>query len=411
MTAADIISGEGMHEALDAKASPDRGETPHDRQKISAVVISYNRADLIGTCLRALSFADELIVVDKSSTDGTADMAAPLADRVISVPWSPTVEESRAFAVETCAHEWILCLDDDECLSLAAVRFIEEELRAPRADIYALPQRHYILGIHSEEAYYWPEHQPRLFRRGAVELRPTVHGGTVSAPGARTYHVPPDGGVCIHHLSHKDVAQWIEKANRYTSRPDRLRADDGGRDLVAFAHARIDAFIAQTKTGDRGGYPAAVAVLRAVYDIIDRLKTWESEEGLDGDASFQAICRELEAEYAVALPRRAVRGRSAVGIHSRGDGRRGGRRGPGGAEHGRPGARDRIPAREPAPRSRRVRACPAPRRRDHRAAAPGFRAGAPGFRAGAPGRERDSSRSAPAPARSTVSPWPKPPPG
>ncbi len=322
MTAADIISGEGGH--FDPKVSPegDGGGTGR-RQKLSAVVISYNRADLIGTCLRALSFVDELVVVDKSSTDGTAQIAASFADRVVSIPWSPTVEESRTLAVETCAHEWVLCLDDDECLSVGAARFIEEELRAPRADIYEVPQRHYILGRHSEEAYYWPEHQPRLFRRSAVELRPTVHGGMAPAPGARTFQVPPEGGVCIHHLSHKDVAQWIEKANRYTSQPDRLRADDGGRDLVAFAHARIDAFIAQTKSDDRGGYPAAVAVQRAVYDIIDRLKTWEREEGLDGNAAFEAICRQLQSEYARALPAREGAGlEQVVSSHGWEDGAR-----------------------------------------------------------------------------------------
>jgi len=69
------------------------------REKLSAVVVSYNRALLIGTCVRALGFADEVIVVDKSSTDGTAEIAARYADRVIIVPWSPTVEETRAFAV------------------------------------------------------------------------------------------------------------------------------------------------------------------------------------------------------------------------------------------------------------------------------------------------------------------------
>ena len=38
------------------------------REKLSAVVVAYNRAPLIGTCLRALAFADEVIMVDKSST-------------------------------------------------------------------------------------------------------------------------------------------------------------------------------------------------------------------------------------------------------------------------------------------------------------------------------------------------------
>lgn len=116
------------------------------RAKLSAVVISYNRAAIIGTCLRALAFADEIIVVDKSSTDGTADIAAQLADRVIVVPWSPTVEATREYAVAQCRHEWVLCLDDDECLNAAAVLYIDQELRAPRADIYFIPLRHYILG-------------------------------------------------------------------------------------------------------------------------------------------------------------------------------------------------------------------------------------------------------------------------
>ena len=45
-------------------------------ETLSAVVISYNRAAIIGTCLRALGFADEVIVVDKSSTDATPEIAA-----------------------------------------------------------------------------------------------------------------------------------------------------------------------------------------------------------------------------------------------------------------------------------------------------------------------------------------------
>lgn len=277
------------------------------RQAISAVVVSCNRADIIGTCLRALSFADELVVIDKSSTDGTAEIAVAAADRVIVIPWSPTVEESRAFAVNACTHDWILCLDDDECLSVEAVRFIEDELRAPRADIYALAQRHYILGRHDEDAYYWPEHQVRLFLRGAVSFRPTVHGGTIHLSN-RLYRVPPDGGACIRHLSHRDVSQWLEKTNRYTSRPDRLRADDGLPDLPAFARARLDHWLAATRARDVAGYPAAVAILRALYDIIDRLKLWEIEAGLDGAASFRRLCREFEAEYEAALPRRSEPG-------------------------------------------------------------------------------------------------------
>jgi glycosyltransferase involved in cell wall biosynthesis len=268
----------------------------HAREQLSAFVVSYNRADILGTCLRALRFADEVIVVDKSSSDGSAAVAAELADQVLTVPWSPTVEETRVFALSKCKHDWILFLDDDECLSPEAARFIQCELEAPRADIYALPLRHYVLGQHDERAYYWPEHHVRCFRRGAVEFRPTVHAG-LQLISEKLMKVAPDAGACIHHLSHPDVASWIERTNRYTSRPDRARVEDTRQDLAGFAHARIDHWIGRTHDAAPDGYPAAVALLRSIYDMVDRLKTWEEVRGVDGTALLRQTCERLDAAY------------------------------------------------------------------------------------------------------------------
>ncbi|MBS0560122.1 MAG: glycosyltransferase [Proteobacteria bacterium] len=270
------------------------------RAKLSALVISYNREAIVGTCLRALAFADEIVVVDKSSTDRTPEIAAGLADRVVQVPWSPSVEETRAMATDLCTHDWILFLDDDECLSPEAVRFIDAELRAPRADIYRLPLRHYILGVHDERAYYWPERHVRMFRRPALDFVPTVHGGIVQRSD-RVFDIADDGGACIHHLSHQSVAQWIDKSNRYTSRPDRVRCEQEGSGIVRFAHARIDHWRERTKPSGPDEYPAALAVLRATYDLIDRLKGWEEEAGLDGAELFRAACARLDAAYASEL--------------------------------------------------------------------------------------------------------------
>jgi hypothetical protein len=280
------------------------------REKVSAFVVSFNRAAVIGTCLRALRFADEVIVVDKSSTDETPAIAARHADRVITVPWSPTADDTRAFALAQCAHDWIVFVDDDECLSPEAVQFIRAELAAPRADVYSLPLRHYILGTHDERAYYWPEHHVRFFRRGAVDFSATVHACVVPRPD-RTLHVVADTRACIHHLSHEDVAQWIEKTNRYTSCIDRARVEHTGSDPIGFAHERIDHWIGRTRDATSGGYPAA-ALLRATFDLIDRLKVWEEERGLDGAALFRQVCAELDAAHGDALPVRAGERRAAT---------------------------------------------------------------------------------------------------
>jgi glycosyltransferase involved in cell wall biosynthesis len=266
------------------------------RKKLSAFVITYNRIAMLETCLRAVSFADELIVIDKSSTDGSAAVAARYADRVEVVPWSPTVEETRAFALSLCRHEWILFLDDDEILSPETGPFLRHTLTETDADIVDIPLRHYILGVHDERACYWPEAHHRLFRKGTIEFIATVHGGIV-LNSDRIANIPLASGVCIHHLSHPDVASFIERTNRYTGRPDRVSINGGDRDLITYAHDRIDYWA--MRSGDRSpeGYPAAVALLKAIYDVVDRLKIWEAERDLDGAALFRIIQARLTASY------------------------------------------------------------------------------------------------------------------
>jgi glycosyltransferase involved in cell wall biosynthesis len=263
---------------------------------ISAFVICYNRADTIDACLRGLEFADELIVVDKASTDDTARIAKRHTDRVITMPWTPTVEETRRFALSLCRYDWILFMDDDECLRTGAAAWIRAELETPRADIYEFALRHYILGRHDERAYYWPEHHVRLFRRGAVTFADTVHAG-ITRHSDRVARLPADPDVSIHHFSNADVAGWIEKTNRYTAVRDRSGIKAGSEGLAAFAHQRIDHWFARTRDDAPAGYPAAAALLRAVYDMVDALKAWEAESGSNGADLLRDACRRLEAEY------------------------------------------------------------------------------------------------------------------
>jgi hypothetical protein len=103
-------------------------------------------------------------------------------------------------------------------------------------------------------------------------------------------------------LSHPDVACWIEKTNRYTSRANRAGCSAGPEGLAAFAHERIDHWMAATKDDDPKGYPAAAAVLRAVYDIVDAIKQWEAARGLDGATLFAEACAAFDAGRRTEVP-------------------------------------------------------------------------------------------------------------
>ena len=265
-------------------------------ERISGFVVAYNRAELLATCLRSLRFVDELIVIDKSSTDDTPRVARRYADRVITVPWSPTVEETRSLALHECRHDWIAFLDDDEMLSPAAIEYLRAPRGADAPEVIALPRRHWILGRFDAAAYYWPEHQVRFFRRGAVTFGPVVNGG-VAVHSDRIEQVPAASACYTEHLSHVDTAQWIERTNRYTSQPARVGADADGAGLIDFAHRSIDQWVARSHQTNRNDYPAVVALLRAIYDMVDVIKAWETVQGIDGAALFQARCGELNLAY------------------------------------------------------------------------------------------------------------------
>jgi glycosyltransferase involved in cell wall biosynthesis len=277
------------------------------RPKISGYVISYNRSAVIETCLRSLRFVDELIVVDKSSTDDTVEIARRYADRVVVVPWTPTVEDTRDYALSLCSYDWIIYLDDDECLSPAAIEFILEEGVQPRADVYSIPRRNYFLGRFDPRTRDWPDYKERFFRKGTVEFRAVVHSAA-ALKSTNRHFIPADSPVFIYHLHCASVSVWVEKTNRYTSQPQRESWFDESATLSAeLVRQRTDYWF-HGQEGEPDEHLAAYALLHVAYDMVDRVKRWEREAGIDGERAFAGLCQTLNSAYdalgEVCAPRR-----------------------------------------------------------------------------------------------------------
>ena len=272
--------------------------------KITAVVFTFNRREIVETTLRSARFADHLVVVDKGSTDGTADIGRRYADEFHTAPWSPTVESTKAEYIPRVEAEWILMLDDDECLNGAAIEYIQAATNEGQFDVHYLPFRHYIIGRHDETAYYWPEYRPALFRRGAMTFQPTVHGGTVRVSESHIY-VKPETGVSILHLSHAGSRNWIEKTNRYSDQLDRASSASASDLTPDGIRQLMDAWLSKVPDGG-DPYLTAVAALRGIYDIVDAVKTWEQQQPESGEQIFARLTGELNSVYdAMGIERRS----------------------------------------------------------------------------------------------------------
>ena len=103
---------------------------PQNYPKISALIITYNEMGYIERCLESVRFADEIVVVDSNSTDGTYEYLQSLPHvKVIQHPFSNFTRQ-KSFALKQATHDWVLFLDADEVVSEKLQKEIQSTLGA-----------------------------------------------------------------------------------------------------------------------------------------------------------------------------------------------------------------------------------------------------------------------------------------
>jgi len=184
---------------------------PLAHQPLSVVIITKNAAGQLGACLESASFADEIVVVDSGSTDGTAELAAARGARVMQKEWLGFGRQKQ-FAVEAARNDWVLCLDADECVSEALRASILAALAAPAAQAYAMPRCNRFLGRWLRHGEGYPDWSLRLFdRRHARWSDDPVHEKVVTAASVGRL-----SGDLLHDTA-EVLDAYLEKQNRYTS--------------------------------------------------------------------------------------------------------------------------------------------------------------------------------------------------
>lgn len=107
---------------------------------ISAVINVRNEADKLSRCLKSIkNFADEIIVVDMHSTDGSGQIAADYGATVYPYRWSKVVEPARNFALSKANGKWIILLDPDEYLNKTLKRELKSITQRPDIDWVKIP--------------------------------------------------------------------------------------------------------------------------------------------------------------------------------------------------------------------------------------------------------------------------------
>jgi len=132
--------------------------------RVSVCLIVKDEATNLPRCLRSVrGVADEIVVVDTGSGDGTADVARAHGARVVSVEWRGDFSFARNAGLEAATGDWILVLDADEELDDASIPELRAAVADAAAEAYWVRIVNY-LGQSPDDGLTVENLYPRLFR-------------------------------------------------------------------------------------------------------------------------------------------------------------------------------------------------------------------------------------------------------
>lgn len=205
---------------------PMSGPSDPSRPAISVCIVCRNEADRLGPCLESVRWADEVVLLDLESEDGSAGLAQRAGARVISHAPVPIVEAVRNVVGDAATGDWILVVDPDERVSggLAA------ELRrvAGRSDIDAVvvPRMNFDFGYPASSPLQRYEPQLRMYRRVAVRW-PAFPNALPQVDADRRLRLPSRDELTLVHDRNRNIPEAIDRVRRYAPAQAQAMIDAG----------------------------------------------------------------------------------------------------------------------------------------------------------------------------------------
>jgi len=246
-----------------------------ERPPVSVAIITLNEEERIRDCLESVKWAEEIVVVDSGSADGTEAICRDYTDKFFLREWEINDAQYNK-ALSLCTKEWVLQVDADERVSAemaAEIRGLFEKPGGPQADGYTFPRKLFYLGRWLTHGGWYPDRKLRLFRKSRAKWVGGLHAKAVVE--GKIAHLSGD----LVHLSYRDIHDQVVRMERYAEVVARQKAGEG----ISFPLLRMVfdppiIFVRRyfLQLGFLDGVPGLIAlIVNAFYVFLKYAKLWE----------------------------------------------------------------------------------------------------------------------------------------
>lgn len=266
--------------------------------KLSVVVSAFNEEKKIQACLESIEWADEIILIDSSSTDKTSQIGGEYTSKVYVRPNNLMLNINKNFGFSKATGDWILSLDADERVTpelrkeiLSAIGHMPSAVNG-----YWIPRKNIIFGKWIRSEMWWPDYQLRLFQKGKGAFPQKHVHEKVEVNGETDRLKSP-----MLHENYSSVSQFLYKMDKIYTENEAKNILEDGKTLSWVGAIRMPAndfmktFFAQKGYKD-GLHGLVLSILQAMYMEVVFAKVWE-EQGfreVNNASFFENVTEELQ---------------------------------------------------------------------------------------------------------------------
>ncbi|RCK77450.1 MAG: hypothetical protein IGBAC_1759 [Ignavibacteriae bacterium] len=181
--------------------------------KLSVIIITKNEQENIKDCLESVKWANEIIIVDAYSIDGTVEIAKNYTDKIYVREWQGFAN-AKNYALQFVTNKWVFSIDADERITKELKDEINQLISLENNEYcgYMVARRSYFLGKWIKHCGWYPNYVTRLFQKEYGRYNNlNVHEQLIV-----------DGKVGmlkndLIHFTDKNLFHYFNKFNTYTS--------------------------------------------------------------------------------------------------------------------------------------------------------------------------------------------------
>jgi len=184
--------------------------------KLSVAIATFNEESCLSDCLSSIKeLADEIVVVDGSSSDKTVEIAKSFGAKVILTDNKPIFHINKQQAIDECQGEWVLQLDADEIIPSELAQEIASITQHPSPNncvAFWIKRKKMFLGRWIKKGGQFPDPVIRLFKKGKAHLPCKSVHEQILVDGSVGWLKNP-----MIHLPTPSFSVYITKDNRYST--------------------------------------------------------------------------------------------------------------------------------------------------------------------------------------------------